>query len=89
MSIKFTFKLDPAASQVDAAIVYFAKRTGQNVRDYVRMAVEERTAQLAELLKAQLQEQQAEQGETLDDSNTSDDVSASGTQSIQSSEPEA
>lgn len=87
MSIKFQFKLDPAASQVDAAIVYFAKRTGKNVRDYVRMAVEERTAQLAELLKEQLQEQQAvTQG---DNNDVKDDVSASGTQSIQGSEPEA
>lgn len=83
MSIKFQFKLDPAASQVDAAIVYFAKRTGKNVRDYVRMAVEERTAQLAELLKEQLQEQQG------DNNDVKDDVSASGTQSIQGSEPEA
>lgn len=83
MSIKFQFKLDPAASQVDAAIVYFAKRTGKNVRDYVRMAVEERTAQLAELLKEQLQEQQG------DSNDIKDDVSTSGTQSIQGSEPEA
>jgi len=88
-SIKFQFKLNPATSQVDEAIVYFANLTGKGVREYVRMAVEERTAQLAQALREQAQEQldaeeRIEGDTTIEESEG--DVQTSGTQSIQSDE---
>jgi len=72
--IRIKLRLDPRENQKDAALLYFADRTGMNVRDYIYMAAQERTAQLAQLLSEEIKKTQAQQAQTTDETSQDGDT---------------
>ena len=68
--IRIKFKLNPKENQKDAALLYFADRTGMNVRDFIYTAAQERTAQLAQQLSEEIKKAQSQQTDKEESNDT-------------------
>ena len=81
--IKVKFTLVPKENQKDAALLYFADRLGMNVRDYIYQAAQEKTADLAKILEAEIKK--AQQVDKESGSDIAGSLQTTESQSVQSS----
>lgn len=84
--IRIKLRLDPRENQADAALMYFADRLGMNVRDYIYQAAQEKTADLAKILEAEIKKAQQAQADNKESgSDIAGSVQTTESQSVQSS----
>ncbi len=83
--IRIKFTLAPKENQKDAALLYFADRTGMNVRDFIYTAAQERTAQLAQRLSEEIKKAQSQQTDKEESNDINRSLQTTESQSVQSS----